>query len=47
MVGVTTYIDSSGELRVKSEILVAVGSSAAGDVGITTGTNGIPYPTNA
>ena len=46
-VGVTTYIDSSGELRVKSEILVAVGSSAAGDVGITTGTNGIPYPTNA
>ncbi len=40
-VGVTTYIDSAGRFRVKSEILVAMG----GDAGITTGTNGITYPT--
>jgi hypothetical protein len=38
-VGVTTYIDTHGNLRVKSEILVAMS-------GITTGTNGILYPTN-
>ena len=41
-VGVTTYVDSSGSLRVKSEILVANGGSA----GLTTGANGITYPTN-
>lgn len=40
-VGVTTYVDSAGRLRVKSEILVAMG----GNTGITTGTNGITYPT--
>ena len=40
-VGVTTYIDCHGKLRVKKETLVAVG----GDVGITTGSNGISYPT--
>jgi len=37
-VGVTTYIDTHGNLRVKSEILVAMS-------GITTGSNGILYPT--
>ena len=40
-VGVTTYVDCDGEFRVKSEILVAMGS----DAGITTGSNGIAYPT--
>jgi len=35
-VGVTTYLDNSGELRVKKETLVAMS-------GITTG--GINYPT--
>lgn len=39
-VGVTTYIDTHGNLRVKSEILVAMS-------GITTGSNSISYPTNA
>ena len=38
-VGVTTYVDAAGNLRVKSEILVAAS-------GITTGSNGIAYPTN-
>ncbi len=38
-VGVTTYIDSQGNLRVKSEILVAMS-------GIQTGSNSIVYPTN-
>lgn len=38
-VGVTTYIDTHGNLRVKSEVLVAMS-------GITTGTDGILYPTN-
>lgn len=38
-VGVTTYIDCHGELRVKSEVLVAMS-------GITTGTDSIVYPTN-
>ena len=38
-VGVTTYLDRHGNLRVKSEILVAAS-------GITTGSNGIAYPTN-
>ena len=37
-VGVTTYTDVHGNLRVKSEILVA-------SSGITTGANGIAYPT--
>ena len=37
-VGVTTYIDMHGNLRVKSEVLVAMS-------GITTGTDGILYPT--
>ena len=40
-VGVTTYIDCHGKLRVKSETLVAIG----GATGITTGANGILYPT--
>jgi len=38
-VGVTTYIDTHGNLRVKSEVLVAMS-------GITTGTDSIVYPTN-
>lgn len=38
-VGVTTYIDTHGTLRVKSEVLVAMS-------GITTGSEGILYPTN-
>ena len=38
-VGVTTYMDRHNNLRVKSEILVATS-------GITTGSNGIAYPTN-
>jgi hypothetical protein len=37
-VGVTTYVDNHGTLRVKSEVLVAMS-------GITTGTDGILYPT--
>ena len=37
-VGVTTYTDTHGKLRVKSEVLVAMS-------GIITGTNGILYPT--
>ena len=41
-VGVTTYRDCHGKLRVKSEILVAIGST----LGITTGANGITYPTS-
>ena len=41
-VGVTTYVDCDGNFRVKSEILVAMG----GDAGVTTGANGIAYPTN-
>lgn len=38
-VGVTTYIDMHGNLRVKSEVLVAAS-------GIQTGANGIAYPTD-
>ena len=38
-VGVTTYMDCQGNLRVKSEILVA-------GVGINTGSNGLLYPTD-
>jgi hypothetical protein len=37
-VGVTTYIDMHGNLRVKTETLVAMS-------GITTGSDGISYPT--
>ena len=37
-VGVTTYKDAHGNLRVKSEVLVAAS-------GISTGDNGIAYPT--
>ena len=39
-VGVTTYNDSQGNLRVKKETLVAMS-------GITTGAGSIVYPTNA
>ena len=42
-VGVTTYIDCHGQLRIKKETLVTIG----GDVGITTGEHGINYPTPA
>lgn len=38
-VGVTTYTDCHGNARVKTEVLVAMS-------GITTGANGISYPTN-
>jgi len=38
-VGVTTYVDTHGNLRIKKEVLVAMS-------GITTGTDGILYPTN-
>ena len=38
-VGVQTYMDMHGNLRVKSETLVAMS-------GITTGANGIAYPTD-
>ena len=37
-VGVTTYVDTHGNLRVKTETLVAMS-------GITTGSDGIMYPT--
>ena len=37
-VGVTTYVDCEGVLRVKKEVLVAMS-------GITTGADGIDYPT--
>ena len=38
-VGFTTYVDMHGNLRVKSEVLVAAS-------GIQTGSNGIAYPTD-
>lgn len=38
-VGVHTYVDAHGNLRVKTEVLVA-------SSGITTGTDGINYVTN-
>ena len=45
-VGVQTYVDCDGNLRVKSEILVAIGPDENnGNTGITTGSNGIAYPT--
>lgn len=37
-VGIMTYMGTEGEMRVKSEVLVAMS-------GITTGSNGIGYPT--
>jgi hypothetical protein len=45
-VGVTTYMDTGGNLRVKSEILVAIGNSGS-TAGITTGADSILYPTDA
>ena len=45
-VGVQTYVDCDGNFRVKSEILVAIGPDENnGNTGITTGSNGIAYPT--
>lgn len=44
-VGVTTYTDMHGNFRVKTEVLVAAGKDANGSGGITTGANGIAYPT--
>ena len=41
-VGVQTYIDSSGALRVKKEVLVAMSGIATAGIG-----SGIPYPTQA
>ncbi len=38
-VGVTTYMDTHGNLRVKSEVLVAISTA-----GITTGTGSFLYP---
>ena len=46
-VGIMTYTDMHGNLRVKSETLVAAGKDANGSGGITTGGNGIPYPSYA
>ena len=43
-VGVTTYIDMHGNLRVKKEVLVAMGADSTGSGGISTGS--IPYPTD-
>ena len=47
-VGVTTYIDCHDNLRIKSEILVAMGGPNSDDAsaGIQTGANSIIYPTN-
>ena len=47
-VGVTTYTDMHDNLRVKSEILVAMGGPNFDDAsaGIQTGANSIIYPTN-
>ena len=45
-VGVTTYLDCHGNVRVKSETLVAIGgNSQDATAGIQTGSNGILYPT--
>ena len=44
-VGVTTYLDCHGNLRVKSETLVAMGGNAQdATAGIQTGSDGILYP---
>lgn len=45
-VGVTTYVDAQGQFRVKSEILVAMGTPHEDSTsGIQTGTGSILYPT--
>jgi len=45
-VGVTTYVDAQGQFRVKSEILVAMGTPHEdSSSGIQTGTGSILYPT--
>ena len=44
-VGIHTYTDMHGNLRVKTEVLVAAGKDANGSGGISTGANGISYPT--
>lgn len=44
-VGVTTYMDTDGNLRVKTEVLVAGGADAAGNGGITgDADDDIQYP---
>lgn len=43
-VGIMTYTDCHGNLRVKSEVLVAAGKDVNGNGGISTGANGIQYP---
>lgn len=43
-VGIMTYMDMHGRLRVKSEVLVAAGKDVNGSGGISTGANGILYP---
>tara|TARA_B100000131_G_scaffold121623_1_gene118684 strand:+ start:549 stop:1679 length:1131 start_codon:yes stop_codon:yes gene_type:complete len=46
-VGVTTYMDCQGNLRVKQEILVATSSGNPGSItGVSTGSNGLLFPTN-
>jgi len=42
-VGVTTYVDNSGNLRVKKEILVAMSGITTGPAGVA-GTAGGAYP---
>lgn len=44
-VGIHTYTDMHGNLRIKTEVLVAAGKDANGSGGISTGANGISYPT--
>jgi hypothetical protein len=44
-VGVTTYLDNAGNLRVKKETLVAMSGITTGSVSIGSSTDGIPYPT--
>lgn len=45
-VGVTTYIDNHGTLRVKNEVLVAM-SGISTDLSAINQTPSIPYPTDA
>ena len=47
-VGVTTYLDNAGNLRVKKETLVAmsgINTGSVSSVGAGSSTDGIPYPT--
>jgi hypothetical protein len=47
-VGVTTYLDNAGNLRVKKETLVAMSGINTGfnnNIGAGSSTDGIPYPT--